>query len=583
MAKQYSEIIVIGAGASGIATAVQLKRKFGGYENFTIYERDSDLGGTWWANTYPGCACDVPAPLYSYSFAQNPNWSTFYPSQPELLEYFNNVADRYKVRPHIKFNTEVVLCEWMQSRSLWKLHLKKRTAGDGKGAGEEWIHEAKIVISCVGCLVEPKECDIPGKEEFKGDIFHSARWNHNVNLEGKNVIVIGNGCSATQFVPIITPTAKSVTQFARSKHYIVPRIKVPGVSDEAYNKNSQAVFKYIPFSEQSVRLIIALEAERLWGLFKINSRGARMRKELRELSIDFMKSGAPKKYWEALLPDFEIGAKRRIIDGNYLPILSAPNFHLSTTPVAKILPNEIVTASGDHYPGDAIVLANGFKTNDWLSPLEVRGINGRSMNEHWKAIGGPGAYNCTSCAGFPNFFMIVGPNTLTGHTSVLIATENTVNYALKLLKCVIKGDVEYVDIKEEKEKEYIDNIQAGLQKTVYSSNGKTGSWYIREDGWNSSTYPFSQIQFTYRSMFPSWGDWNIQYTSQGIWKARVKKAIVWFLFFAILGVALYTNFTGNTGWTAGIADSSVKVYNEGSRTLGNLLGHMGVSPWTSEL
>ncbi|KAK6355639.1 hypothetical protein TWF718_000032 [Orbilia javanica] len=548
----YSTVLIVGAGESGLCMGAQLKRQLN-IDDFVIYERHSDIGGTWYANTYPGVACDIPALCYSYSFYRNPAWTAFYPQGPELHAYFKNFCDDNDLRRHCTFNTEVETAVYDESRQIWSVRLRCRPVADWEmkiasngqdkklhtvgNVGDTWTHECKIFISAVGGLVEPTDINIKGLEGYKGKIFHSAFWDHSVELEGKDVVLVGNGCSAAQIMPAIEPQVKSVTQIIRSSHWMLPRPKFPGIHEDTYETWSPMIFRYIPGSQVIARALFFISLESSWLGFRSGKLGERIRAAQEKRSISHVKRLAPEKYWSMLIPTFPIGFKRRVFDDTYLPSLNSNKVTLTKDEITHISENAIHTASGAEYKADVVIMATGYKTNEWISPLDVVGRGGETLSQHWKKMGGPAAYNSTAVSGFPNFFMIFGPNSVTGHTSVILASENMCQYALSIAKPVLKGDASEVEIKQGAEVEYSKWIQEKMKDTVFgSSTGKEHkSWYVRNDGWNSSTYPRSQIHFTYRTYFPVYKDWIIKKTKQGIWKTRLRKILVLFLIFGISG------------------------------------------------
>jgi len=302
-------IIIIGAGASGIAMGCQLQRKLN-FTDFEIYEKDVEFGGTWWVNTYPGCACDILSHFYSFSFEQNPDWSKVFPAQPEIHEYMVKVAEKYNLRAHTHFSTECLGADWDKQTEGWTVHFKNLKTG------ENFSKTCQFLVLCQGALSVPNDCPVPGLENFKGDAFHSARWNHKVDLTNKDVIVIGNGCSATQFVPVILPKTKTLTQFIRSPHWIFER----------YNWEYPAAFKWVmkhvPGAMSLYRLFWAVFLDPFFLAFKKEGIGKWWRKRTEKDSREYIMRTAPKKYHELLIPKFEVGAKRRIFDGYYLPCLN---------------------------------------------------------------------------------------------------------------------------------------------------------------------------------------------------------------------------------------------------------------------
>lgn len=493
-APSYSRVACIGAGLAGIALGVQLKRWYN-LDDIQLFERNDDLGGTWYVNSYPGCACDIPSALYSYSFAPNPNWTMLMPPYKEIKNYVDTVVDAYNLRNKITFSAEVYRSIWQEDKRTWLLYLR-----DVK-TGHEFTHECQILFSAIGGLSEPRPCDIPGASSFKGAIFHSAKWNHDVDLTGKNVVIIGNGCTAAQIVPAIVNKVKSVTQVIRTQHWVVP------AHNFTYNTFLKWVFRNIPFAMLLHRFTIFLIAENGWRLFPMTNSAARLRQRRRRNVEKYMKETAPAKYHDLLIPKFEIGCKRRIFDCGYLESLNNEKVLLTDAKTQEIVPEGLKTSKG-LIPADVIVLATGFKTNS-TEFLDVRGRNGKMVSQHWTEFGGPEGYNCSVMHGFPNFFLLLGPNSITGHTSAIMAIENSINYAFRILKPIFQEEATTVEIKKEAEDSYVSWMQSALQNTVWNTGCQ--SWYVSANKqWNAMAYPRSQLHYWYRSLFPVWTDWNIE-------------------------------------------------------------------------
>jgi cation diffusion facilitator CzcD-associated flavoprotein CzcO len=445
------------------------------------------------------------------------------------------------------------------------------------GAGSVYLSQekvkAKVVVSCVGGLVEPKAWpeNIPGNEEFNGKIFHSARWNEDLDLTGKDVVVVGTGCSAAQVVPTILKEpyrVKSVTQLMRSPPYCVPKVEEPG-GKEWYAKNAPTIMHYAPFLGWILREAMALAAEVAWfRIFQDTPSNERNRKQLEIEMNARMRSIAPEKYHKMLTPDYGIGCKRRIFDAEWYKSMKNPKFRLSTQNLSKVSPEGIVVGPGRAYPpmsvedenaptneeeikADIIILANGFDTVEFLHPLTVKGKGGRDMHDVWRSRGGSQAYLGTAMDGFPNFFMIFGPNTVTGHSSVIMASENMVELTLKMIEPVLKGDASTVEVKKEAEQRYTNDVQQQLKKTVFTAGG-CANWYVDpKTGWNSNAYPWSQIDFWYRCTFPKWNDWSYSYTTRGMLKKRAAQATKTILLAATI-VGIYRARKMGTSLTAAI-------------------------------
>jgi len=368
------------------------------------------------------------------------------------------------------------------------------------------IVRAKAVISCVGGLVEPRGWPdkIPGIESFKGKVFHSARWDESVDFTDKNVVVVGTGCSSAQLVPRLPHApynAKSVVQLMRTAPWVAPAVVAPG-GDEWWEKNSTKLLQNIPGLLPTLRFMIFLGAEAdFQQLFPNTPYADKKRKIYEDRMIKRMKRIVPEKYHEMLTPDYGVGCKRRIFDKRWYQSLNDEKVELTTQPLTRVEEDNVVIGPGVTYPADAksdlperrvpadiIVLANGFDTTRWLHPLRVAGKGGKDLVEIMDERGGAQAYQGTAMDGFPNFFVIFGPNTATGHSSVVMASENMVNYSLKFLKLLLSGDASTVDVKHEAEVKYTAMIQRALKDTVFMSGG-CSSWYFTNDGWNSTVYP----------------------------------------------------------------------------------------------
>lgn len=501
----YTRFACIGAGASGIGLGATLKRWYGnsGHDiSIRIFDRGGTCGGTWRANAYPGAACDIPSALYSLSYESNPDWSRVLPPAGELKDYLTGVAEKYDLLPHMRFGVEVKRCEWRAADKRWRLSLVDIETGATSS------HECQFLFSAVGQIVIPRDLDVPGAETFEGRILHSARWRHdgqgNPDIEEKKVVVIGNGCTGCQVVSAIAPRTQHLTHMIRSKHWICPPI------DKATLPTMRFMLRWVPFAMFIQRVMLYMDAEKFIKGYPLTPEGQRFRDWQRETITAYMKGASPQKYHDLLIPDFEVGCKRRIFDSNYLESLHADNVTLTDDRALEIVPTGVRTPKGI-VEADVIIVCNGFRTNSPMHGMEVVGRDGETIDEHWNSFGGPEGYNCTLLNGFPNFFMLLGPNTVNGHSSSIIASENSVNYSLRLVKPLLgepktaKGTVE---VHRDAEEEYVRDIQAALRGTVW--NLGCGNWYQRKHGkddkgeWNASTYPWNQAYFWYSCLFPTW-------------------------------------------------------------------------------
>ncbi|OBT86459.1 hypothetical protein VE02_05319 [Pseudogymnoascus sp. 03VT05] len=589
----YYPISIIGAGESGIAMGCRLKEKFG-FDQFCLFDRQSGIGGTWWINRYPGVACDIQAAFYSFSFAQNHKWSSLYPPGPEIIKYLQGVCEKYEIVDKIQLNSEVASCRWNDAEGVWELTIHELVIGIGdlstydrdtmlKNQGESSILvrsekiRAKILISAVGGLVEPNRMpeNIPGVEDFQGAIFHSARWRYDIDLKDKNILV-----SSLKHMG-----AKAVTQLMRSPPWVVPRQIPPfGFGEEKREKWSPWLNTYIPGFARLRRLYIATRAEYDWRLFGDSKYAENERAELEIALTDYMKKKVPKKYHEILTPKYGVCCKRLVIDGKWFKSLNNKKIVLSTLPLTHVHEDRVTLGSiresqtaqdgkvaansTEVIRTDVIILANGFETLNWLHPLEIIGRNGQSLEEVFNERGGPQMYMGSAMDGFPNFFVIFGPNTVTGHSSVVLATENMVNYAMKLAEPILKGDAHSVEVKKEAEMAWTADIQKSLKKRIWNIGGCT-NWYKGEDGWNSTTYPYSQVWFSLLCMFPNYNHWNYRYTTKGLIKKRAKTVVQ---IAALVGLATGLYFTHRAGLRFGWKQGVASARGAGAQLL-NALGH----------
>ena len=438
------------------------------------------------------------------------------------------MCEKYEIVDKIQLNTEVSEIRWLEEEELWEARLLHMAPGTGdlstkerrkmmaeRGRESVYLKEeivrAKVVCPAAGGLVEPHGMpdNIPGHDQFEGAIFHSARWDSTVDLRDKDIIVMGTGCSAAQFVPRLTKepyNAKSVTQVMRSPPWVVPR-PGPGlglITPETWHKWTPRLFPW-GFGFAYRALLFVLSEIDFFLIFTGRDISAKARGKLEKRLVRHLKKVTPEKYHEILTPDYGLGCKRRVFDAFWLHSLNDPKIDLTTQPLTSIQPKGVTLGPGRTYPdpkdesskaptdeiqlpADAIILANGFELTTWLSPLRIVGKGGAVMQEVWDSRGGPQAYMGSAMDGFPNLFIIFGPNTATGHSSVILASENMVEYSLKFIRKILKGDVKTFDVKKEKEIAWTEKIQAALQSTVWHAGG-CHSWYKTANGWNATAYP----------------------------------------------------------------------------------------------
>lgn len=492
--KDKTDVAIIGSGFSGLASAITMQNHFKD-NTYTIFELHSDIGGTWHANTYPGCASDVPAPWYSLSTDLNPNWSELNPPQAELEEYLHKVVERHNIRPNTRLNSRVLRLDWDEENSVWNLLVYNSKTG------REYIHEAKVVFMGQGILVHPNKYDVPGlRDKFKGSFFHSAHWDHSVDIKGKDVIIIGNGCSATQVVPNICNEAKTVTQLMRSGQWLVPH---PGEGiysayKKFFSKSNflMKIFRFLLFFGHEVRAPLFNSRNPFSGLVERYFTG-RARKQ--------MESKVPEEYQKFLIPDFKLGCKRMVIDKGYTDCLHRDNVHLDKDTIVSVSENHVHTKSGKTYHADVIVACTGYNVNYGLDATPIYGRRGAHLQSKWRAEG-VSAYDTVMVDNSPNLFFLAGPNATTGHSSVVFAIEMALNYIRKVVKPVLEGKQKTVEVKSSAYQKWREDLDEAMKTTVFSSPyGGCVSWYAKGIN-NFTTYPWTQIYFWYRMTFPHWKD-----------------------------------------------------------------------------
>ncbi len=476
-----SRAIIVGAGMSGLCMGVRLRQA--GIESFTILEKASGIGGTWWDNTYPGAQCDVLSHLYTFSFAPNPDWSRRFSPQPEIQRYMEGVAQRFGLVPKISFNTEVVAARFDQQAALWTVETR---------GGETYT--APILVISMSPLHTPHVPEVPGLDSFRGTVFHSARWPAEFNPAGRRIAVIGNAASAVQFVPEIAPAAERLTVFQRSAHWIIARPDRPHYAWE------KALFRIRPI-ERLHRWWQYWRHEFHRLLFEQGSAAGRI---ARAQALRHLRSQVADPALRAkLIPDYPMGCKRILLTNEYYPALQRPNVELVTTPIERIEADAVVTSDGTRYPVDAIVCATGFTVANTVSSIHITGPNGASLEQIWSA--GARAYHGTTHAGFPNLFFLFGPNTATGHTSALLYIEPQTDYVIRCMREIESRGSRWLDVRPEALERADRETQGRLQRTVWAAGCR--SWYKRPDGRIEAIYPGYSFQFARELRDASFGDY----------------------------------------------------------------------------
>ena len=466
----HHRIAILGTGFSGLGIAIRLKQR--GYDDFVLVERAADVGGTWRDNTYPGCACDVPSHLYSFSFALNPHWSHAFSPQPEIWAYLHDCLDRYDLRPHIRWNTEVQSAAWDDATQQWRI-----TTNQGQLT-------AQILIAGQGPLSEPSLPAIPGIESFAGTLFHSAQWNHDHDLHGERVAVIGTGASAIQFVPQIQPIVGHLDLFMRTPPWIMPR------NDHPIPQWRQNLFRAFPITQRAVRGLI-------YAVREVGALGMVYRPQMMEGA-----SQTARKHLAAQVPDPELrakltphytmGCKRILLSDDFYPAVMQPNVAVVTSSISEVRPHSVITQDGQEHPVDTLISATGFHVSDMPAAQYLFGHGGQSLAEVWRD--GMQAYLGTTVAGFPNLFLMIGPNTGLGHTSMVYMMESQFNYILDALRVMDRQQQPVVEVRPDVQATYNETIQQKLTGTVWLSGCK--SWYLDARGRNTTLWP--DFTFVYR-------------------------------------------------------------------------------------
>ena len=459
----HHRVAVIGAGFAGLGAAIRMRQA--GIDDFVVLERAHEVGGTWEANTYPGCQCDVASHLYSFSFMPNPDWSRGYSEQPEILDYLRRCADRGGVRPNLRLGCEVLGATWEEGDQRW--HIETSTGS----------LTADVLVAAQGGLSEPSIPDFPGLETFSGPVFHSAAWDHDVDLRGKRVAVIGTGASAIQVVPNIQPEVARLDVFQRTPPWIVPH------RDKPIGRVKRFLYRAFPPLQKLARAGIYMSREPLViGLVH----RPRMLRFVERLAKRHMYSQVPdRELRRRLLPDYRIGCKRILPSNNWYPALTKDNVELVSDGVAEVRPEGIVDAADNLHELDVIVMTTGFKVMDVPIAERVRGRNG-TLAETWS--GGMQAYLGTTVSGFPNMFMLVGPNTGLGHNSIVYMIESQLNYLIDALRVMERHQLASVEVRPEALAAYNEDLQRRLEGSVWNSGG-CASWYLDAHGHNRTLWP----------------------------------------------------------------------------------------------
>ncbi|NGY06235.1 flavin-containing monooxygenase [Solimonas terrae] len=459
-------VLIIGSGFSGLGLAVRLKQA--GIEDFEILERADSVGGTWRDNRYPGCACDVQSHLYSFSFEQNPEWTRMFAQQPEIERYLQGVADKYGLLGHTRFGANVVAARYDETHALWRVE----TADGRRFSG-------RVLVSGMGALSNPSIPKIPGLADFKGKLFHSAQWDHDYELAGKRVAVIGTGASAIQFVPQIVPKLAHLDLYQRTPPWIMPK------PDRAISDGERRLFRVLPFTQKLMRAgLYAMLETRVLG-FVVNP--ALMRLVQRTAERHLRRQVPDPALRARLTPSYTIGCKRVLISDDYFPALTQKHVDVISDQVTEVRADAVVTADGTAREVDAIILGTGFTVQDPIPRGAIFGRGARDLWDRWNEKGVE-AYLGASVHGFPNFFMLMGPNTGLGHTSQVFMIESHIAYVMDCIRQMRAKQLRAVDVRAEVQQQFNDKLQNSVNAAIWNQGG-CKSWYLDARGRNTTIWP----------------------------------------------------------------------------------------------
>ncbi|MDA0565582.1 NAD(P)/FAD-dependent oxidoreductase [Streptomonospora sp. S1-112] len=478
-------VAIIGAGFGGLGMAVRLTAA--GYRDVTVFEKADDVGGVWRDNTYPGAECDVPAHLYSFSFAPNPRWTRRFPRQPEIRDYLRACVRRYGLAPHLRLSTPVRGAAFDEAAGEWRLDL-----GGGR------THRARVLVSAVGQLGTPALPDIPGRDSFAGTAFHSARWRHDHDLSGRAVAVVGTGASAIQFVPRIQPLAERLTLFQIDAPHVLPK------GDRPYGPGAAALFRALPAAQRLSRMRQYWAYEWRAPAF---TRWPALMSAVDAWAVAHLRSRvADPGLRRALRPAGPPGCKRILLSDDYYPALERPNVEVVTSPITRIGPRGLTTQDGRHHTADTLVYGTGFAAARFLDGLEVTGLGGRDLHAAWD--GGAEAYLGITVAGFPNLFLLYGPNTNLGHNSIVHMLESQIHYTLECVRLLERRGLRWLDVRPAAQRRFADWVAERTRATVFDRG--CASWYRTASGRHTVNWPGSTVSYRLRTRRVRLGDYRLQ-------------------------------------------------------------------------
>jgi len=480
------DVLIVGAGFSGLCMGIKLLEA--GMNSFLIIEKGAEIGGTWWDNRYPGCACDIPSHLYSFSFAPSTEWTRMYPGQQEIHDYLKRCVQHYALAPYLRLNTRFCEAVWDESKGVWNA-----TAGDGMRI------RARVLVSGMGALHVPRYPELKGLDRFKGPAFHSSSWDHSVDLAGKNVAVVGTGASSIQFVPQIAPRVGKLYLFQRTPPWVVPRL------DFAFSEKWRRRFLSIPITRRALRQYLFWRQEFRVFSFLGNQT---FRKKVEAIALRHLaRAIKDPKMRAAFTPNYQLGCKRVLVSDDYYPTFNRSNLELVTEGIAEVCEHSIVTSDGVERPIDVLIYGTGFRASEPLIGCRVVGKGGVEIHDAWRTR--MSAYLGVTVSGFPNFFILLGPNTGLGHNSVVLMIEAQVRYTMNCLKLLRRRNERVLEVRPEIQKSFVDEIYRRMAGTVWQSGG-CKSWYQDQTtGEITTLWPGSVVSYLRRTRSVSPSDYEL--------------------------------------------------------------------------
>ncbi|MBB3047040.1 cation diffusion facilitator CzcD-associated flavoprotein CzcO [Litorivivens lipolytica] len=478
-----TDVVIIGTGFSGMGMAIALQKA--GISRFLLLEKAKEVGGTWRENTYPGAECDIPSALYSYSFEHNPAWEFKWSEQPQIFDYLKKTAAKHELYEHIHFGQEVRSASFDEATRSWKVETVQGMQ-----------IQSRFLVSAVGQLHRPFVPALPGIENFNGPRFHSARWRHDVNLKGKRVAVVGNAASALQFIPQIAPEVGKLTIFQRSANWVMPKF------DRPYKPWEQWLSDKVPFVAKLYRF--RLWARNEWLVFPMLTGNRLVQAVFRRIHMKYLnRTVTDPELRKKLIPDYPVGAKRVLFSDDYFEALARDNVDVVTERIERIEQDAIVTQDGTSHLVDVLIFGTGFRTNPFLAPMDIRGMGGKSLREHWRE--GAQAYYGVCTSHFPNFFMMYGPNTNLGHNSIVIMAEAQARFISECIQRMTGAGA--LVVKPEAEEAYNRELQRRLRRMVW--NSLDASWY-KDGGRVTNNWAGTTLEYMRRMKRINWRDFEVR-------------------------------------------------------------------------